>query len=310
MLGRFASIIVLLVFLTSCATTSSSSFDDPPFRVIAYVTGGIVPETIPYGRLTHINYSFLIPNEDGSLAPFANSWKLDKIVADAHAADVKVLIAVGGWGWDEEFETLAADPTARATFVKNISEFVEKHNLDGVDMDWEYPDPGDSSQNFLLLIQELRTALPDKLITTAVASYGYNGDGIASESFELFDFINVMTYDGADHGTMAQYESGLAYWQERGLPAEKIVMGIPFYARPSETTYRKLIESDPQAAQGDTMTWNGETITYNGIATVKTKTEMALEKAGGVMFWTLEHDAADEQYSLLKAIDEVVQNKP
>ncbi len=44
-----------------------------------------------------------------------------------------------------------------------------------------------------------------------------------------------MTYDGPDHGTMEQFEKGLAYWSERGLPKEKIVMGVPFYAHVKES---------------------------------------------------------------------------
>lgn len=101
---------------------------------------------IPYERLTHINYAFLIPNEDGSFAPLTNGWKLKTIVAQAHEAGVKVLISVGGWGWDEQFETLAAAAATRTTFVQNLTAFVNEYNLDGADIDWEYPDPGPSAQ--------------------------------------------------------------------------------------------------------------------------------------------------------------------
>ena len=83
--------------------------------------------------------------------------------------------------------------------------------------------------------------MPDKLLTTAVVSYGDdNGLGIPTESFELFDFINVMTYDRPDHGSMEQFEKGPAYWSGRGLPKEKIVMGVPFYGAP-DMPYFKLI---------------------------------------------------------------------
>lgn len=280
-----------------------------PFRVIAYVTGAIVPDVIPYTRLTHINYAFLIPNADGSFAPFTNSWKLKTIVTQAHQSDVHVLISVGGWGWDEQFETMAADPSSRAAFVQNLSAFVDEYGLDGADIDWEYPDPGQSAQNFLALIRELRLAMPDKLLTTAVISYGETGDGIVAETFDLFDFVNIMTYDGPDHGTMEQFETGLAYWQGRGLSPQKTVMGVPFYARPSETTYRKIVAADPQAAYVDTVEFNGAANHYNGIPTIQVKTHLAMQKAGGIMFWTLDHDTSDD-LSLLKAIDDVVHKQP
>jgi GH18 family chitinase len=277
----------------------------PPFRVIAYVTSAVVADVIPYDRLTHINYAFLIPNDDGSFAPFGNGWKLKQIVSEAHEADVAVLIAVGGWGWDAQFEAMAADPAHRADFVQNLTAFVEEYGLDGIDIDWEYPDPGQSAENFLALIQELRAAMPDKLLTTAVVSYGQTGEGIMSETFELFDFVNIMTYDGPDHGTMEQFNAGLEYWQGRGLPAEKTVMGVPFYGRPTETLYRNIVAADPQAAYIDSIEYNGDTIFYNGIPTIQQKTQIAMERAGGIMFWTLEHDTADN-LSLLNAIDSVV----
>jgi GH18 family chitinase len=107
---------------------------------------------------------------------------------------------------------------------------------------------------------------------------------------------------------MEQYQAGLDYWQGRGLPSEKTVMGLPFYARPIEAVYRKIVEADPQAAFLDTIEWNGEMIYYNGIPTIQAKTELAMERAGGIMFWTLEHDAMDD-LSLLKAIDATVKEK-
>lgn len=279
--------------------------EDDPFRVVAYVTTNIIPGTIPYERLTHINYSFLIPNSDGTFAKLVNGWKLKQIVKDARAADVEVLISVGGWGWEKEFETLAADPLTRTAFVTNLSDLVAEYDLDGADVDWEYPVLGVSDQNYLLLMQEIRVAMPDKLITTAVVSHGSNGDGVPSESFEIFDFVNVMTYDGPEHGSMGQFDVGLNYWQERGLPADKKVMGIPFYARPSETSYRKIVGDNPEAAMQDSVELNGTEIFYNGIPTVQEKVRRSKLDAGGVMFWTLDNDAVGE-LSLLGAIDREV----
>ncbi len=280
-----------------------------PFIILAYATDGIFADIIPYDKLTHINYSFLTPKADGTFNPIINGWKLKQIVRDAHAHDVKVSISVGGWGWDAQFEELAAAPATRTTFVRNLKAFVDEYGLDGVDMDWEYPDQGQSSQNFFALIEELRLAMPDKLLTAAVVSYGDdNGLGIPSESFELFDFVNIMTYDGPDHGTMEQFERGLSYWSGRGLPKEKIVMGVPFYGDPN-LPYFKIVQADPSAAQTDTFDQYGTTFHYNGIPTLRTKTRIAMEKAGGIMFWALDHDAQGD-LSLVSAIHETAYPNP
>ena len=299
---------LLALLLASCAPSATpasepaetASPEPEPFRIIAYITGGIIESLIPYDKLTHINYSFLTPKADGTFNPINNSWKLKLIVQNAHAKDVKVLISVGGWGWDKEFETVAADPSLRSAFVQNLKSFVDEYQLDGADVDWEYPDAGQSAQNFLLLMQELRAAMPDKLFTTAVVSHGENGLGILPETFELFDFVNVMTYDGPDHGSMEQFERGLSFWSERGLPKEKIVMGIPFYGDPNYA-YFKIVQEDPSAAQNDVFDFYDTTYHYNGIPTVQTKTHRAMEEAGGIMFWTLDYDAQGE-YSLVNAI--------
>ena len=285
---------------------NEQSADSEEFRVVAYVTTNIVPSTIPYERLTHINYSFLLPNSDGTFKKLVNGWKLKQIVEEAHAADVEVLISVGGWGWEREFESMAADPLTRKAFVTNLKGIVDEYDLDGADVDWEYPVLGVSDQNYLLLMQEIREAMPDKLITTAVVSHGVNGDGVPAESFEIFDFVNVMTYDGPNHGSMEQFEVGMSYWQERGLPAEKTVMGIPFYSRPNPVTYSQIVETNPEAAMQDSIELNGAEIFYNGIPTVKEKTRRSQAEAGGVMFWTLDNDTTDD-LSLLNAIDEEVE---
>ena len=320
MLRFFLPLCIVALLLTSCATPASPTSNPEPtvtpsppppsqFIILAYATDGIFADIIPYDKLTHLNYSFLTPKADGTFNPINNAWKLRQIVKDAHEQNVRVSISVGGWGWDAQFEELAANPETRSAFVQNLKDFVDEYQLDGADIDWEYPDPGPSSENFLALIQELRTAMPDKLLTTAVVSYGDdNGGGIPNESFALFDFVNIMTYDGPDHGTMEQFERGLTYWRERGLPREKIVMGAPFYGDPN-LPYHKIVQADPNAAQADSFDYYGTIYHYNGIPTIQTKTRIAMEQAGGMMFWALDHDAQGE-LSLVNAIYEAATSNP
>src|SRR6478672_4800209 len=112
MLRFFPGLGLLAILLTCCSAPASPvpvptetstplptmTPTPPPFQIVAYATDGIVEAVIPYNQLTHINYSFLTPNADGSFNPINNDWKLKQIVATAHANHVKVLISVGGWG--------------------------------------------------------------------------------------------------------------------------------------------------------------------------------------------------------------------
>lgn len=307
--ASFLSLCLLAALLTSCSLMQKpapSPREDRTFRIVAYATDAIIVDLIPYDKLTHINYSFLIPNVDGTFVPLNNSWKLESIVESSHSQNVRVSVAVGGWGWDAQFEQMASDPKSRTAFVKNLKDVVNQYQLDGVDLDWEYPDPGESAQNYLALMTELREALPDKLISTAVISYGDDtGLGIPNESFELVDYVNVMTYDGNIHASMEEFEEGINYWSARGVPKEKINIGAPFYSRPSEVSFAKLVQFDPASAQVNSFEYNGTLQNYNGIPTIQAKTRLAMQKTGGIMFWALDHDSQGE-FSLVTAIYEIV----
>jgi len=312
---RYRILVLSFIFflLGGCLPQKASPTPSQPFRVLAYITEDTIPELIAYDKLTHINYAFILPRPDGSIRDVSNPWKLKKIVATGREHGVSVLISVGGWGLEKEFEAIAADPAIRAVFVQNLVDYAAKYELDGVDIDWEYPVVGVSDGNYLALMRELRAALPDHvLLTTAVPAYGRNADGFPAESFEVLDFVNLMVYDLSReaHATMEMAEQSLDYWQGRGLSVEKTVLGVPFYSRPGEVPYRRMVQSDPAAAQLDVFEFAGALQYYNGIPTMQAKTELALRRASGIMFWALSHDTMDnDEYSLLAAIDRVVKSQ-
>ena len=306
----------LLPLATGCAGSSRNrgavaATENSPFRVVGYLPawrGNFA--TTRFGELTHINYAFAKATADGRLEPLNNPDRLATIVRSARALGVKVSIAVGGWngGDDRALEATAANPAARAVFVDEVAKFLAQHALDGVDMDWEYPDPGESARNNLLLMKALseRLAPMGKLLTTAVVGNGNHGEGILPEVFQHTDFVNIMAYDNDHRGTRphSSYEYAVQcvqYWRNRGLPKEKLVLGVPFYGKQPGTPYRDLVARDPNAASRDEV--GG--VHYNGIATIKKKTSLALAEGSGVMIWEITQDTTDET-SLLRAIREAV----
>jgi chitinase len=303
----------MVMLLAGCGTQMTADTSSPPpaaqFRVIGYVTdtgAQITDEQLD--QLTHVNYAFALPNSDGSLGGLANPWKLHDYVERAHGRGIAVLISIGGWGPDPEFEALAAEPASRARFVADVTAMVEEFGLDGADVDWEYPDPGASAEAFVSLMSELRTALPDdKLLTAAVAAVGPSADGVMPEVFDSVDFLNVMAYDGGGsaHSPMTYAEEALDYWTALGLPPEQTVLGVPFYSRPAEVSYRELVEADAAAADADEFDWHGTLQNYNGLTTIRAKADLALQRASGIMIWTVAHDTTDGT-SLLGAIRETI----
>jgi chitinase len=174
---------------------------------------------IPVDQLTHLNIAFgyidkefRITNMDGMNADmYKNAGHLK-----AKNPDLKIIIALGGWTfsdpgpWQDIFPSLAATPSNRATFIKNLWGFLDEYGYDGVDIDWEYPgakDRGGSEQdgaNFVSLIKELRAAIKESGrecigTYTAPTSYWYlrHFDPKAMEPY--IDWINLMSYDL--HGT-------------------------------------------------------------------------------------------------------------
>lgn len=292
----------LLAFLLLCCCNLIAQ---TPFRVIGYMPSwaGNVNQ-VQYSKLTHINYAFLLPTNTGGLQAIDNPAKLQSLVTTAHANNVKVLISVGGWndGNDGGFESLAANSTYRNNFVTNMINFVNQYGLDGVDIDWEYPDPGASANNYVTLMTQLSTEMHNrgKLLTGAIVGTG--GASILNAAFALVDFYNLMAYDynNFDHSTYSYATQSVNYWRGRGLPASKTVLGVPFYGRPTWESYAQLIArgANPYADVFDN-------VGYNGITTIKQKTNLAFDQGSGVMIWELSQDASGAN-SLLSAIHEVV----
>ena len=308
-----AALALVLIGCSVAVTPTVSSSSTPiartqPFKVVGYVTPAANIAAINFSLLTHINYSFLIPRADGTTRPFGAPNHLRAVVAQAKKHDVKVLIAVGGWGWDKEFETLAADPAIREKLAKRVAEFCATYQLDGIDIDWEYPNAGASAANFAALAIAFRSALPaGALVTAAVLADATDADGISTDAVGHLDFINLMAYDGPrdDHSSYAMAERSIATWLARGIDAEKLVLGVPFYGRPGNATYRTLLANDPATASGDRVSFQGIEQNYNGPATVRRKTELALQRVGGIMIWELSQDARGSD-SLLRVIGEAV----
>ncbi|PTL77347.1 chitinase [Vitiosangium sp. GDMCC 1.1324] len=306
--------------LVACSGQPEAPAEDPvapqeqsalATRVVGYFpTWNGDVNAIQYDKLTHINYAFVVPTAQGGLTgPGSGDSRLKSLVQTAHARGVKVSIAVGGWndGNDSGFEQLSANASTRTAFVNNLVNYVTQAGLDGVDIDWEYPDPGTSSQNFALMMKELSTAMHSrgKLLTAAVVASGSTGGGIPTATFADVDFLNIMAYDGGyPHSTYNYAVQSLDYWLGRGLPKDKAVLGVPFYGRGpnSYVGYSTLVARDSQAPYKDLV---GD-VYYNGIATIQAKSQLALQRGGGVMIWDISDDATGSA-SLLTAIAQAVQ---
>lgn len=287
------------------------------FKVVGYYSGDLFNEPVSKlqtSKLTHIMYAFLIPNEDGSLKPLKNLEQLKALVEKAHLDGAKVYIAIGGWSYENvplysTFDKISRDPVTRKKFVNNIVQFVVDNNLDGVELDWEYPNTGNISF-YEKLVTELSAALKSKgkPLTAALngawsATAGPEASKLVSDKcLNAFEFISVMGYDmnNQEHSPLWFGNTSLDYWLNRGLAPEKIVLGMPLYARPSWAQYRHLVEANPENAYKDYATGTPNDSYYNGLNTLREKTRLALQKGGGVMLFDVNEDVDFNQLNLAK----------
>jgi GH18 family chitinase len=239
-----------------------------------------------------------------------NNARLDSVVQMAHAAGAKVLVSVGGGGAsiDSNFEPMADSVQTRKVFIDSMVAFVNNYGLDGVDIDWEFPDDSIEADHHAALMAELDTAMHSrgKLLTAAVAANNWFGRWIRTSVFSNVDFMVLMAYDGSIASTAFSHaESSLDYWSGRGLPQSKTILGVQFYGNDGndhQKAYREIVRNDANAPYTDSSNgWH-----YNGLATMKQKTGLALQRASGMGIWHIAQDTTLASISLLQAIHDVM----
>ncbi len=214
-------------------------------------------ENIPYTKLTHICHAFIHPTDDGDIN-YSATYLEPEMISTAHSKGVKVLISVGGAGAanDRAFKKIAADPVLRKKFIDKLESFIRINGYDGLDLDWEKPSNNQDKANQPILIKEIYEKFhsspdpaPKWIITMAVNGTNWSGQWVDYDKFiQYVDYINLMAYDmHGDWETIAGHNAALKkggypdpkndvsdeleldYLESRGLPDNKILMGIPFY---------------------------------------------------------------------------------
>ncbi|ORX55233.1 glycoside hydrolase [Piromyces finnis] len=234
-------------------------------NIIAYYTewraAEILPSQLPYDKLTHINYAFGVIDSKSFEVVGYNSRILSNVITYAHQQNVKVLLSVGGWSGSEYFTKMTSTEENMDAFVESVRSTIFNLELDGIDIDWEYPgrysnnnnpDYANDTPNYLILLKKLRSALGDSILITAAVSitpFEKNGRVLndLSEFAEYFDFVNIMAYDFSgswssiishhesfekpEKGHDFSFKSSVENWVQRGFPPEKLVIGVGAYGR-------------------------------------------------------------------------------
>ena len=258
-------LLALIIVLGCWFSTFAGKKAEPV--VVAYVTSWtqVVPDPTV---MTHLNYAFGHVNDQFNGVRIDNEQRLREIVAlKKQQPKLLVMLSIGGWG-SGRFSEMAADEANRKAFAKDCRRVCDEFGLDGIDIDWEYPtstsagisaSPNDT-ENFTLLMRDLRQALGKKLLLT-FASIGTAQFVDYKSCIQYLDFVNVMAYDmgGAPKHHAALYRSKHVLWlcaseaveahRKAGVPDSKIVLGMPFYGRGKDGEYMKYADRGKQTLE-------------------------------------------------------------
>lgn len=244
------SIQIVIAFL--CLTVSSWA-QKPCKEVIGYWADW-VNNSVNYSKYTILNYAFVQPQADGSIGQ-PDPTKLKNLVSAAHQNGTKVMLSIGGWTWSYNFPAIAANAASRQKFANACAGFISSYNLDGVDIDWEYPcadnggTPADKV-NFTLLMQAIRSAIGGKLLSACFSPAQFKMDYIEWDKISnILDMLNMMTYDMTGSWDKIAYHNSPLYPSDGGdptlsinsvvnylivkynVPRNKINIGAPFYGQ-------------------------------------------------------------------------------
>ncbi|MDR0301911.1 MAG: glycoside hydrolase family 18 protein [Treponema sp.] len=284
------TLVCACLWFYGCASMTNNETAIAP-RVSCYIRTWPIPEAAqkggsPYWNagmikgeyLTDIIISFALLDKNDVSLPyipelrpledipmFTNIW--DEIASlKEKYPHLKVNVSVGGFGADG-FSDMANDSNLRKSFIANVCKWLEGYNLDGIDIDWEYPvgpewgqeiksRPADK-QNYITLLRDLRNALDELGIKTG-KRYGLSTAVPASGWFPkandikaaagIVDSLKLMSYDyyGGWSATTGHHtnlsnnphdpawggwstEQALDEYLWAGVPPEKIMLGVGFY---------------------------------------------------------------------------------
>jgi chitinase len=208
---RIVSALVILALFASVHAASQK----PAPQFVAYIfpqDAVLNGSQVKLHGITRFNYAFANIQNGRMVAGFAHDAENFAVLTGLRKQNPKltILVSVGGWMWSGRFSDAALTPASRAAFIDSAVQFIAKYQLDGLDIDWEYPGmPGaagnvfraEDKQNFTALLRELRVRFDGEsrkngrrlyLTIAAGASPGWIEHTEMDQVARIVDTVNLM----------------------------------------------------------------------------------------------------------------------
>lgn len=208
---------------------------------------------------------------------------------------IRLFLTIGGWDRSKHFGVIARSAELRKSFATHAKDLCLRYRLDGIDIDWEHPESDAEVEAYGLLLQQLRQSLSEHglLLSVTIASW----QTLPKTGIDAVNWVNLMAYDhDGEHSTLAESGADVRRLLDRGIPAEKITLGLPFYGRDVQKretamSYAEILNAFHPSADHD----RAGQMFFNGPKTIQAKVALARkQKLAGVMIWELGQDATGE----------------
>ncbi len=324
---------------------------------------------------SYADVEFRYPDDPDGLAYYGNIRQLHLL--RTINPDIKIMMSIGGVTWSNKFSDVALTPQSRQLFVNSCIQLMNQYEFDGIDVDWEFPVLGrqagraEDKENFTHLLAEFHQQLQIEgathkrqyFLSIAAPAISHFYSNIDIEHIHPYlDWINLMGYGYAGNWTdTTNHDSGLYasisdpnaalgrntntavhVYLAAGVPAEKIVLGVPFYGRGwtgvsvENNGLYQIFEGLPQGSIGSgffpyhdlvdftsqdyTRYWDIQsqsawlynpslriTISYEDPQALRAKAQyVKMMQLGGMMLWELSYDT--HNHSLTTIIFEELYN--
>lgn len=249
--------------------------DPEPVLIVGYVAGNGVNNVPPtaLANYTDVIYVGLEPDSLGDLV-IGSGVTTDLLLLDGFlGTEQRIHVGVGGVGKSAGFAILADDGERRARFARELLQFCQTNNLDGVSIDWEFPADSRELENHGLLMDTIRRSFePEELLLFNSHNPDFEIHPLASEAA---NFVLVKSFDrSGQHATYDQVSADVQALRTQGVAAEKIILGIPFYGRNTGngalTSYADIVSTYSPGPDTDEV----DNIYFNGVNTVHRKTQL------------------------------------
>lgn len=199
-------------------------------------------------------------------------WPWIDFINDAHKNGVKVIAAITGnvrdGGNTQFYVDLFSDSQKMRAAAAAIAQFVDKYNLDGINMDIEefyntIPNHGAKYNELIKYInEELENINPD--FELSVATYPGNEEGAWDfpGMLKYSDFLTIMMYNIGTTFTCPlpnAKERIQKYWLDINIPASNLVIAWPYYGnlfKDRNNVGTATLGNIPMYSKDNNITWD------------------------------------------------------